>query len=73
MAKELHFWLSVTREQALRYYEGNARVVSVVAKNGQRIQFPAENIRPFINENGVEGHFSIQYDNNHKLIEIKQI
>ena len=73
MATELRFRLHLTQEQALRYYQGSARAVVVRAENGQRIQFPAEHIRPFIGQDGVQGYFSIQFDHHHKLIGIKRL
>lgn len=73
MTAKLHFTLNLPPEQALRYYQGNARFVVVTAENGQRIQFPAEHIRPFIDQSGVQGYFSIQFDDNNKLLELRRI
>lgn len=73
MATTLRFSLNISRAEALRYYKGSARFVRVRASNGQRIQFPAEHIRPFINESGVKGHFVISFDDNHKMIGVKQL
>ncbi|MDH5358226.1 MAG: DUF2835 domain-containing protein [Gammaproteobacteria bacterium] len=73
MATELRFRLKLTQEQALRYYQGSARAVVVRAENGQRVQFPAEHIRQFIDQDGVQGYFSIQFDDNQKLIGIKRL
>jgi len=73
MASELHFYLNVSREEALRYYQGTARSVIVTTQSGQKLQFPAEHIRPFIEAGGIQGHFSIQFDQNNKLIGLKRI
>ena len=73
MTVELHFRLDLPPEEALRYYQGNARFVVVTAENGQRIQFPAEHIRPFIDQSGVQGYFSIQFDSNNKLLGLKRV
>lgn len=73
MATELQFRMKLTREQALRYYQGSARSVIVTATNGQRIQFPVEHIRPFIDQNGIQGYFAIQFDDSHKLIGLKRL
>jgi hypothetical protein len=70
---ELHFSLNVSREQALRYYQGTARIVVVTAFTGHKIQFPAEHIRPFIEQNGIRGQFCIQFDENNKLIGLNRI
>ena len=73
MATELYFSLNVSREQALRYYQGTAKIVIVTAHTGQKLQFPAEHIRPFIEQNGIQGRFSIQFDNANKLIALNRI
>jgi hypothetical protein len=73
MATELRFSLDLPADQALRYYQGSARYVVVRAENGQRLQFPAEHIRPFIGQDGVTGRFSIQFDDNNKLLAIKRL
>ncbi|PCJ32921.1 MAG: hypothetical protein COA90_01415 [Gammaproteobacteria bacterium] len=70
---ELKFYLKVSREQALQYYQGSIRSVIVTSTQGKRIQFPAEHIRPFINQQGIEGYFSIQFDNDNKLVGLKRL
>ena len=72
-SKEIRFSLNLSKEQALRYYQGSARFVVVTAENGQRIQFPAEHIRPFIGAAGIQGWFSIRFDDDNKLIAIRRI
>jgi uncharacterized protein DUF2835 len=73
MTIELHFRLNLPPDEALRYYQGKARFIIVTAENGQRIQFPADHIRPFINQSGVQGYFSIQFDDNNKLLKLRRI
>jgi hypothetical protein len=73
MAKQLRFNLNINREQALRYYQGTASAVVVTTITGQKLQFPAQHIRPFIEQNGIKGHFSIEFDDNNKLIGLKRI
>ncbi|RKZ88196.1 MAG: DUF2835 domain-containing protein [Gammaproteobacteria bacterium] len=73
MTIELHFRLDLPPDEALRYYQGKARVVVVIADNGQQIQFPAEHIRPFIEQSGVQGYFSIQFDDDNKLLDLRRI
>ncbi len=71
--RELRFSLRLTREQAMKYYQGTARAVIVTAENGQRLQFPAEHIRPFIDHLGVNGVFKIEFDANNKMLGLKRI
>ncbi len=73
MASELRFRLAISADEAGRYYQGTAHSVVVTAENGQKLQFPASHIRPFINQLGVRGYFSIQFDKNNKLIALKKI
>ena len=73
MASELRFYLEISPEEALRYYQGQAKVVVVTATTGQKLQFPAEHIRPYINQSGVSGFFSIQFDDDNKLIGLKRL
>lgn len=73
MATELRFRMAISADEALKYYKGSARTVIVTAETGQRVQFPAEQIRPFIDSQGVHGYFSIQFDGNNKLIGLKRI
>jgi len=73
MPSELQFYLNISREQALRYYQGTARVVVVTTTTGQKLQFPAEHIRAFIGEKGIEGQFSIQFDDNNKLVGLNKL
>jgi len=73
MASKLRFRMAISAEEASRYYQGTARFVVVTAENGQKIQFPAQHIRPFITQLGVNGLFSIQFNDENKLISLKRI
>jgi hypothetical protein len=73
MANALRFYLNISREEALRYYQGTARAVIVTTIDGQKLQFPAEHIRPFIDQKGISGQFSIEFDSNNKLIGLKRV
>lgn len=73
MAKTVRFRLNISRDEALRYYHGTARNVIVHAENGQRLQFPAEHIRQFIDHLGVNGVFKIEFDANNKLLDLQRI
>ncbi len=70
---ELDFELNISRENALRYYQGRVKSVIVRANNGQRIQFPVQYIRPYINHMGIRGRFCIRFDDQHKFLDLRQI
>jgi len=73
MAAKLRFRMYLSASEAERYYRGTARFVVVQAETGQKIQFPAQHIRPFIDQYGVKGYFSIEFDDNHKLLSLKKL
>ena len=73
MEKTVRFKLNISRDEALRYYHGTARNVIVQAENGQRLQFPAEHIRQFIDHLGVNGVFSIRFNEDNKLIDFQRV
>lgn len=73
MATTVRFRMNIAREEAMRYYTGTVRFVIVDAENGQRIQFPAQHIRPFITQSGIQGIFCISFDDHHKMIGIERV
>lgn len=73
METECYFSLNISREEALRYYQGTVHRVIVTTSMGQRLQFPIEHIRPFIESNGIQGRFKIKFDDDHKLIGLKRM
>ena len=70
---KLRFRLHLSRNEALRYYRGEASTVIVRALTGQSLSFPAQHIRPFVDASGVNGLFQISFDNNNKLQSIQRI
>lgn len=73
MDKVLTFRLNVGREEAMRYYRGEASAVVARTDTGQSLQFPAIHVRRFITQTGIYGRFRIQFDNNHKLLNLERI
>jgi len=65
--------MRVGRDEAMRYYRGEALAVRVVTESGQSLQFPALHIRRFINQQGINGRFQISFDTNNKLKSIEKI
>ena len=62
------FSLRISALEMQRYHSGQARTVVVIAENGQRLQFPAELLRGFVSQDGVQGWFEIEYDDAGKLL-----
>ena len=53
MAKALTFRINVDREEAMRYYRGEASAVVAITDSGQSLQFPALHVRRFITQSGI--------------------
>lgn len=71
--REYRFHLAISAEQYLAYYEGVARAVVVTLASGQRLQFPAESLRPFVSREGVYGEFVMRVDGHNRLQGIERI
>lgn len=71
--KKISFHLNISQQQFLNWYKGSARQVTTVADNGKRISFPAEKLRPFVDHQGVVGHFEISFNENHKFVALKRL
>jgi len=65
--------LEISAGAMLRYYSGYASAVVAYARGGERVRFPAEVLRPFVNHAGVRGTFALSVDKNHKLQRIERI
>ena len=70
---ELRFYLDISPERYLSYYQGAASKVSVLSLEGKRVEFPAERLRPFVTREGIHGLFALQFDDNNKFIALKRL
>jgi hypothetical protein len=70
---EYRFRLAIPAAQYLAYYEGAAHQVVVMLASGQRLQFPADALRPFVLRDGVHGEFVLRVDENNKLQAIERV
>jgi hypothetical protein len=70
---EYRFRLAIAADQYLAYYGGVARQVVVTLADGQRLQFPADSLRPFVRHDGVHGEFVLRVDAKNKLQAVERI
>ncbi|MDT8383864.1 MAG: DUF2835 domain-containing protein [Gammaproteobacteria bacterium] len=70
---EYRFHLAIPAEEYLAYYEGVMRAVVVSLASGQRLQFPAESLRPFVSREGVYGEFVMRVDGQNRLQGIERV
>lgn len=67
------FYLNISPDRYLSFYQGVARNVVVHDHGGRRIQFPAERLRPFITQNGICGEFELEFDADHRFVAMRRI
>lgn len=69
----LRFRLDIGAERYLSYYQGVARQVIATTREGQRVQFPAERLRPFVTHDGVHGEFALEFDANNRFVALRRL
>ncbi len=65
--------ISLTNDEYLRHYRGVAKNVVALSRDGRRIKFPADILRPFLLHNGVSGSFLIRFDDQGKFSDIQRL
>ena len=63
---QIEFNIKISPSELEKYYAGVAKVVSVIANSGQRLQFPANLMLPYVTHSGINGHFLLDYANDGK-------
>jgi hypothetical protein len=65
--------LTVSADQYLKYYRGQARYVTCRARDGRSIQFPVQILNRFVTRDGINGSFNIQFDGDGKFVAITRL
>ena len=65
--KSAHFYLKLTPEELLEYYQGHKRYVRVRAYEGYSLQFRADHLRQWVKPHGIHGEFEIRFDSHNKF------
>lgn len=73
MQQRILFWLHISADDFLHYYQDSSVQVSVTAEDGRRIQFPARHLRPFITPAGISGRFEMTLEADNKFVSLKQL
>lgn len=73
VVNEIRFYLSLSAEKYLNYYQGAASVVSVLSHDGRRVEFPAEHLRRFVSHDGVYGEFALRFDANNRFHSLQRV
>lgn len=65
--------LKISADELLKYYQGSAKSVMATAANGQTVRFPAEHLRPFVTNDGIDGTYAIFYSTSGKFERIEKL
>ncbi|MGC9323493.1 MAG: DUF2835 domain-containing protein [Desulfomonilia bacterium] len=67
------FSLRITADLFLDYYRGSKRDVIVKAHDGKTVRFPASILRGFVDADGIQGTFEIEYDASNRFRGIRRL
>ncbi|MDH5785979.1 MAG: DUF2835 domain-containing protein [Chromatiales bacterium] len=70
---QIRFYLNLSAERYLSYYQGVARSISVVSVDGRRVEFPAEHLRRFVSHDGVRGEFVLKFDGDNRFTALERL
>ncbi len=73
MSKSITIDIAISSEEYLKLYQGVAKDVFTVSRDGRRIRFPAQVLRPFVTREGIRGSFRIHFDQNNKFKAIDRL
>ncbi|MFG1496390.1 DUF2835 domain-containing protein [Saccharospirillum sp. HFRX-1] len=73
MSQTLIVDLYISADDYLRHYQGSVKNVSCESRDGRRVRFPSGILQRFVTRNGIQGSFSLEVDDNFKLIGIRRI
>ncbi len=59
--------LSISAEEYQKLYRFAIRDVHARSRDGRRVRFPVNVLRPYVGHNGIQGSFRISFDQNHRL------
>ena len=65
--RNAHFYLKITPEELLEYYQGHKKFVRVRTYEGYSIQFRADHLRKWVKAYGINGEFEIRFDEHNKF------
>lgn len=74
-SKELtaEFYLTISPEEYLKYYQGEIKWVLVTSTKGLKIQFPANLLTSHVTASGIEGRFVLHYLASGKAVKLVKV
>jgi c-di-GMP-binding flagellar brake protein YcgR len=68
--RSVNISLHIPADEYLRVYQGEAKKVSAIDSQGRRISFPVNILQSFVTRDGINGAFTILFDENYRFKEI---
>jgi lipocalin len=65
--REIIFDLSISSDEYLKVYRGEAKFVFATSRDGLKVQFPAGILRRFVTKSGVHGSFAVLIDDDNRF------
>lgn len=65
--------LAIGRDEYMKYYQGRAVQISARARDGRIVRLPASIMRQYVTLSGLQGSFTIYYDDNGHLLQIDRL
>ena len=65
--------IRISPDEYVKLYEGSAKDVYTVTRDGHSIRFPAKILQKFLTHSGIEGSFVIYYDESRKFSRIDRL
>lgn len=65
--------IKITKDEYLRFYQGQAKQVRATSEDGRNVIFPANTLRQFITHDGIHGRFEFNYDQAGKLQNVTKL
>lgn len=68
----LRFQLDLSAADFIAYYQGTIKSISVIADNGQRVEFAAKHLQPYLLHDGIHGQFVLTIDEKHRFVSLSR-
>lgn len=68
--REITVDLNIPADEYLAIYQGVARDILAVSRDGRKVRFPATSLQRYVTHNGISGTFTIYFDDDNKLMNV---
>ena len=73
MPRKFKFNLKLCAEKVQHIYSGQARYILVYTDDGISLQLPASNFQRYVNDQGIQGRFEVEVNDNNRIIRLDAV